>query len=131
MTNCTPVYSSTSTLILLTPQRQEGSAPVVLVTGHEGQPIHITCSYLSKDSEKYFCRGELASDCVTNGIKVAEDQKGQDRFSLREEATSNIFTVTITDLRAENAGIYWCGEYEHKYLFTSAVHLEVRRGELI
>ncbi|XP_046694057.1 uncharacterized protein LOC124378409 isoform X2 [Silurus meridionalis] len=31
------------------------------------------------------------------------------RFSLYDNTTAKIFTVTITDLRAEDANTYWCG----------------------
>ncbi|XP_062395872.1 uncharacterized protein LOC134084609 isoform X1 [Sardina pilchardus] len=51
----------------------------------------------------------------------------EDRFSLRDEPTSGAFIVTITDLRAEDAGIYWCVEWCNKagYINTTAVKMEV------
>ncbi|XP_048105030.1 uncharacterized protein LOC125298372 [Alosa alosa] len=51
----------------------------------------------------------------------------EDRFSLRDEPTSGVFTVTITDLRAEDAGIYWCAEWSDNvgYINTTAVKVEV------
>uniref|UniRef100_A0A3B4CFC3 Immunoglobulin V-set domain-containing protein n=1 Tax=Pygocentrus nattereri TaxID=42514 RepID=A0A3B4CFC3_PYGNA len=30
-------------------------------------------------------------------------------FSLDDDTTVRVFTITITDLRAEDEGIYWCG----------------------
>ncbi|KAL7852135.1 hypothetical protein SRHO_G00179200 [Serrasalmus rhombeus] len=35
----------------------------------------------------------------------AEDQ----RFSLDDDTAARVFTITITDLRAEDGGTYWCG----------------------
>ncbi|XP_062395873.1 uncharacterized protein LOC134084609 isoform X2 [Sardina pilchardus] len=54
----------------------------------------------------------------------------EDRFSLRDEPTSGAFIVTITDLRAEDAGIYWCVEWCNKagYINTTAVKMEVEPG---
>ncbi len=34
----------------------------------------------------------------------AEDE----RFSLTDDTTARVFTVSITDLRTEDAGLYWC-----------------------
>ncbi|XP_076142460.1 uncharacterized protein LOC143124657 [Alosa pseudoharengus] len=96
------------------------------IIGYEGKSVSITCKYHRKETRtdenrKYFCKGPSPSECLNTGVKVQTDMTVEDRFSLRDEPTSGVFTVTITDLRAEDAGIYWCVEW-------SAVKVEVVAG---
>ncbi|KAL7852126.1 hypothetical protein SRHO_G00179110 [Serrasalmus rhombeus] len=63
---------------------------------------------LYKTSIKYLCRGE----CPPWGTKVIPVQSGSaedQRFSLDDDTAARVFTITITDLRAEDGGRYWCG----------------------
>ncbi|XP_016380313.1 CMRF35-like molecule 1 [Sinocyclocheilus rhinocerous] len=41
-------------------------------------------------------------------VKSGSPAKDQ-RFSLSDDTTARVFTVTITDLRTEDEGQYWCG----------------------
>ncbi|KAI5089697.1 CMRF35-like molecule 3 [Silurus meridionalis] len=67
-----------------------GSDAVTTVTGYRGRSVQIKCPYDPGYEEytKYLCRDT--------------------RFSLYDDTTAKIFTVTITDLRAEDANTYWC-----------------------
>uniref|UniRef100_A0A671NPI8 Immunoglobulin domain-containing protein n=1 Tax=Sinocyclocheilus anshuiensis TaxID=1608454 RepID=A0A671NPI8_9TELE len=82
-------------------------APVT-VTGHRGHRLDIRCPYESGygSNSKYFCKGKcnFANIMVKSG-SPAKDQ----RFSLSDDTTARVFTVTITDLRTEDEGQYWCG----------------------
>ncbi|XP_016116680.1 CMRF35-like molecule 6 [Sinocyclocheilus grahami] len=84
-------------------------APVT-VTGYRGGKADIRCAYESgyKSNPKYLCKGECifgSRNIVVKSGSPAEDQ----RFSLTDDTTARVFTVTITDLRSEDAGQYWCG----------------------
>ncbi|XP_062395870.1 CMRF35-like molecule 1 [Sardina pilchardus] len=102
------------------------------IIGYENKNASITCKYQRKDTGrdeymKYFCKGQSPSDCINTGDKVQSGMTLEDRFSLRDDPTSGIYTVTITDLRKEDAGIYWCVELCNKagYINTTAVKVEV------
>ncbi|KAK9981713.1 hypothetical protein ABG768_001237 [Culter alburnus] len=79
------------------------------VTGHRGERVEIRCSYEPgyESNSKYFCKGE----CII-GIKIIMVESGSpakdERFSLTDDTTNRVFTVTITDLRTEDEGQYWC-----------------------
>ncbi|XP_067258975.1 CMRF35-like molecule 3 [Chanodichthys erythropterus] len=80
------------------------------VTGHRGERVEIRCPYKPgyESNSKYFCKG----DCLIIGFKnimVESGSPAQDeRFSLTDDTTNRVFTVTITDLRTEDKGLYWC-----------------------
>lgn len=39
---------------------------------------------------------------------VSTDAPSNARFSMKEETEDSKITVTVTDVRAEDAGTYWC-----------------------
>uniref|UniRef100_A0A673FRZ2 Immunoglobulin domain-containing protein n=1 Tax=Sinocyclocheilus rhinocerous TaxID=307959 RepID=A0A673FRZ2_9TELE len=79
------------------------------VIGHRGERVDIRCRYEAgyESDSKYFCKGA----CIFGFRKImvksgssAEDE----RFSLTDDTTARVFTVSITDLRTEDTGRYWC-----------------------
>uniref|UniRef100_A0A8C1Y7Q9 Immunoglobulin domain-containing protein n=1 Tax=Cyprinus carpio TaxID=7962 RepID=A0A8C1Y7Q9_CYPCA len=84
-------------------------APVT-VTGHTGGRADIRCTYESgyESNPKYLCKG--ACKIGNRNIMVKSGSPAKDRrFSLSDNTTARVFTVTITDLRPADAGQYWCG----------------------
>ncbi|XP_056586264.1 CMRF35-like molecule 8 [Triplophysa dalaica] len=82
----------------------------VHVTGHRGKTLQITCSYKSgyETYKKYLCKGQCIvgfKDIIVESGFPAKDK----RFSLNDDTTARVFTVTITDLRTDDEGKYWCG----------------------
>ncbi|XP_067258974.1 CMRF35-like molecule 5 [Chanodichthys erythropterus] len=81
----------------------------VTVTGHRGERVEIRCSYKSgyESNSKYFCKGKCSF--VNKNIMVKSGFPAKDeRFSLTDDKKNRVFTVTITDLRTEDEGQYWC-----------------------
>ncbi|KAK7161047.1 hypothetical protein R3I94_003886 [Phoxinus phoxinus] len=80
------------------------------ITGYRGERVDIRCSYQSgyETNSKYFCKEK----CLIPGFKNIMVESGSpakdERFSLTDDTTARVFTVTITDLRTEDAGQYWC-----------------------
>ncbi|KAI5091267.1 CMRF35-like molecule 3, partial [Silurus meridionalis] len=88
-----------------------GSDDVTTVTGYRGRSVQIKCHYESgyEKNNKYLCRGECPHWPATKEIPVQSGSPAEDtRFSLYDDTTAKIFTITITDLRAEDANTYWC-----------------------
>ncbi|XP_053333565.1 CMRF35-like molecule 7, partial [Clarias gariepinus] len=87
-----------------------GTDAVTTVSGYRGRSVQIKCNYTSEyeKNNKYLCRGE----CSTWDLKDVPVQSGSpnkdSRFTLYDDTTAKVFTVTITDLRPEDAGTYWC-----------------------
>ncbi|XP_051742600.1 CMRF35-like molecule 5 isoform X2 [Ctenopharyngodon idella] len=82
---------------------------ILTFTAYEGGKVEIQCLYESgyETYNKYLCRGEcpmLNKDIPVESGSAAKDE----RFSLTDNTTTHIFTVTITDLRIDDQGQYWC-----------------------
>ncbi|XP_072513563.1 uncharacterized protein [Salminus brasiliensis] len=87
-----------------------GICAVTTATGYKGHSVQIKCSYASgyETNMKYFCRGKClwgSKDIPVQSGSAASDQ----RFSLEDNTVARVFTITITDVRGEEGGTYWCG----------------------
>ncbi|KAM9454154.1 uncharacterized protein Hap1MRO34_020073 [Clarias gariepinus] len=107
-----------------------GTDAVTTVTGYRGRSVQIKCSYTSgyENNEKYLCRGKCPY-VGYNDIPVKSGSPAKDsRFSLYDDTTAKVFTVTITDLRPEDKGTYWCViERKGKNIYTEIL-LQVNTG---
>ncbi|KAI4892579.1 hypothetical protein NFI96_008375, partial [Prochilodus magdalenae] len=90
-----------------------GVSAVTTVTGHRGHSAQIRCPYESRyeTNMKYLCREECSTlPWGKKGIPVQSGSTAKDqRFSLVDDTAARVFTITITDLRPEDGGTYWCG----------------------
>ncbi|XP_067258898.1 CMRF35-like molecule 8 [Chanodichthys erythropterus] len=79
------------------------------VTGHRGERVEIRCSYEPgyESNSKYFCKGKCTIGNRNIMVKSGSPAKDE-RFSLTDDKKNRVFTVTITDLRTEDEGQYWC-----------------------
>ncbi|XP_051983036.1 CMRF35-like molecule 5 [Xyrauchen texanus] len=78
------------------------------ITGYREKTLDISCPYESgyERNVKYFCKGECFLD--RNIIIESGSPAKDERFSLTDDTTARVFTVSITDLRTEDEGKYWC-----------------------
>uniref|UniRef100_A0A8C4X5D5 Ig-like domain-containing protein n=1 Tax=Erpetoichthys calabaricus TaxID=27687 RepID=A0A8C4X5D5_ERPCA len=74
------------------------------VMGQEGATVTIVCSYneLSKSNVKYWCK-RGSETC--NTLVRSDDH---DRISITDDQTQRAFTVTMTGLREDDKGQYYC-----------------------
>ncbi|KAL2086212.1 hypothetical protein ACEWY4_017271 [Coilia grayii] len=90
---------------------------VIRVTGYVGGSAEIRCPYDGgyETYSKYLCRGECPAtvffDTKDIPVKTEEGQTTavSGRFSLLDNTTARVFTVTITGLTAEDSRQHWCG----------------------
>ncbi|XP_016407719.1 polymeric immunoglobulin receptor [Sinocyclocheilus rhinocerous] len=105
----------------------------VLVTrkASVGGSASISCKYIKNQNQCFFCRGDQPNICVKDGVRVSSKNRINGRFSLTDETSAGVFTVNISNLRAEDSGKYWCAE-EHSgsFIFTE-VYLHVNGGKIL
>uniref|UniRef100_A0A672MDU3 Immunoglobulin V-set domain-containing protein n=1 Tax=Sinocyclocheilus grahami TaxID=75366 RepID=A0A672MDU3_SINGR len=86
-----------------------------------------------EEQKKYLCRGEYPIVIIKDKPVESESAAKDKRLSLTDNKTDlhRIFTVTITDLRTEDQGKYWCGvkggfgSYDYK----REIYLEIKPGK--
>ncbi len=92
------------------------SVCVETVRGTEGEQVTIKCPYPGgyKRSSKYFYKGLYRDNNLILISERGASSVVNGRFSLREDHQSKSFTVTIRNLRMEDAGPYGCrAGYQH------------------
>uniref|UniRef100_A0A8D0CM76 Immunoglobulin domain-containing protein n=1 Tax=Sander lucioperca TaxID=283035 RepID=A0A8D0CM76_SANLU len=74
------------------------------LSGIVGRPVTMQCPYppQHRDNRKFLCKGDHRKNCK-------DMMTSQSRFMLQDDVTSSSFSVTITELKAGDAGTYWCG----------------------
>ncbi|XP_029997553.1 polymeric immunoglobulin receptor-like isoform X2 [Sphaeramia orbicularis] len=84
-----------------------GAAQLIDVSGYEGRNVNISCSYeYGYDTyEKYLCR----NDCGDADVLITTTEVQKNRYSITDDTSVRVFTVTISQLSAADAGKYWCG----------------------
>ncbi|XP_048051308.1 CMRF35-like molecule 1 [Megalobrama amblycephala] len=77
------------------------------VRGMEGESVIIKCPYPRgyENSYKYFFKGVFRERVL---IRRSDGGKSKGRFSLQDDRKTRSFTVTISKLKMEDAGIYAC-----------------------
>ncbi|XP_051737940.1 polymeric immunoglobulin receptor-like isoform X12 [Ctenopharyngodon idella] len=82
----------------------------VTTVGREGNSSEIKCPYNAKHAKevKHLCKGKCFTKDAQNIIQSDESHVNKPKISVKDEPELNLFTVTLSDLRAEDAGIYWC-----------------------
>uniref|UniRef100_A0A8C1T7G8 Immunoglobulin domain-containing protein n=1 Tax=Cyprinus carpio TaxID=7962 RepID=A0A8C1T7G8_CYPCA len=105
------------------------------VSGVTGEHLNITCHYENKlkNDVKFICKSSSTSLCEKSATKVSSEINSNGRFSLRDNESAGVFTVTITDLTEEDSGIYWCGAIQrghgHKNKWISVTDLKISAGK--
>ncbi|XP_060058395.1 CMRF35-like molecule 7 [Erinaceus europaeus] len=82
------------------------------VRGWERGSVTVTCSYDSgwKTYSKYWCRGADWNLCrILVQTSRSEQEVKKDRVSIRDNHRAKTFTVTMKELRLNDADTYWCG----------------------
>ena len=101
---------------------------LTVMTGAYGGSVNITCTYQGSHKQPlYLCRAKSVGHWEFEDLLVTSLSPYHSRYFLNDDKHDGVFTVTITDLRSEDAGTYWCGEWGAET--KTVVRLKVTRGE--
>ncbi|XP_058140659.1 CMRF35-like molecule 1 isoform X2 [Dasypus novemcinctus] len=82
------------------------------VSGPQKGLLTLDCKYDQgwEFNKKWWCRGADWGSCrILIKTKESEQEVKVGRMSIRDNQKSRTFTVTMVDLREEDADTYWCG----------------------
>uniref|UniRef100_A0A4X2LME8 Ig-like domain-containing protein n=1 Tax=Vombatus ursinus TaxID=29139 RepID=A0A4X2LME8_VOMUR len=106
-------------LLLLLPLLLMGSQGQVFpVKYQEGQTLRVNCSYNPQRAEKrwkIWCKvREDEQWCTTVIIRKSgfPEQRRDSRASLADDTYTGRITITMSNLRVKDSGIYWCGIHD-------------------
>ncbi|XP_072498148.1 trem-like transcript 4 protein isoform X2 [Notamacropus eugenii] len=84
----------------------------------EGQTLKLSCTYNPQKAEnrwKTWCKlqenGRLCDRLITRTSILSWQVKDQ-RTSLEDDNHFGIITISMSNLRVNDSGIYWCGTYD-------------------
>ncbi|MBN3306980.1 PIGR protein, partial [Amia calva] len=108
----------------------EGCVQSRRVTGVEGGRVEINCTYEDgyQYYVKYWCREPCENkDVLINSVQ-ADITVTAGRFTLTNYVSAMIFTVWMTRLTLQDAGIYYCGVEKWGKDIYGEIHLIISKG---
>ncbi|KAI4885083.1 hypothetical protein NFI96_031293, partial [Prochilodus magdalenae] len=101
-------------------------------TGYLGKTVTINCPYPEGFGEKKFFEkldGHIFTEVIRTGSTPDHSIGGGVRFSISDNRESRVVSMTITDVREDDAGVYVCGAMKEDSLkyetFFSEIQLQV------
>ncbi|XP_035269153.1 CMRF35-like molecule 3 [Anguilla anguilla] len=78
------------------------------VAVQRGRSVTIPCHYDRKyvNNVKYWCWGSTWLSCYT--LVRTDSPKAEGETSVTDDPTHHVFAVTMTKLKTEDSGYYWC-----------------------
>ncbi|XP_067355258.1 polymeric immunoglobulin receptor-like isoform X2 [Channa argus] len=80
------------------------------LSGTVGRPLTMQCPYppQHETNRKFLCKGDSHRNCKDMVMSSSSSNQTEHRFTLQDDISSRSFSVTIKELKAEDAGTYWC-----------------------
>ncbi|XP_054896762.1 polymeric immunoglobulin receptor-like isoform X2 [Poeciliopsis prolifica] len=94
-------------LMLCTLSCVSGAAGLIRVFGYEGSDVTVSCPYDPgyERYQKYLCK----NSCGYSDFLIKTSQENETKYSVYDDKRARVVAVTISGLRLEDAGEYWCG----------------------
>ncbi|XP_039605957.1 CMRF35-like molecule 5 isoform X3 [Polypterus senegalus] len=105
-------------------------AELIKVNGVEGGSVKIDCRYGEgfEKHEKYLTNVRWSLNNVLIKTNKHNTVMTRSRYSLYDNTSVRVFTVTINELRMSDAGTYWCAVKKELADDYTEVSLTVHRG---
>lgn len=96
-----------------------------ILSGTVGHPVTIQCPFPPQhmSNRKFLCKGDHRNNCT-------DMMKSPSRFTLQEDVSLNSFMVRITELKAGDAGTYWCGS-DFRWSVGNYTRIQLSVGKII
>ncbi|XP_056624968.1 polymeric immunoglobulin receptor-like isoform X2 [Triplophysa dalaica] len=118
-----------STKIILKVKDDSCCGASLRVMVNTGQTANFTCQYSQdyKSDDKIILK--KGNEMIETFISSTNVKTKKERLNTYDDTQNNLFSVRITDVRLEDAGVYLCGVYLNKtsysYSILTAVHLHI------
>uniref|UniRef100_A0A3B3U5L4 Immunoglobulin V-set domain-containing protein n=1 Tax=Poecilia latipinna TaxID=48699 RepID=A0A3B3U5L4_9TELE len=108
---------------------QQANIDVIPVFGYVSSAARVSCPYPAgyEDYEKYLCK----NDCNDDDDVLVKSKGNSNKYSIYDDQKALTFTVTISHLRFDDAGKYWCGVTRTGNDIYTEVKLEVANEAII
>ncbi|XP_029549544.1 polymeric immunoglobulin receptor isoform X2 [Salmo trutta] len=99
----------------------------IVVSGYEGGEAEISCSYGHgyENYNKYLCNRSCANSDIVIETQLGVQHTKKGSFSLHDDIKRRVFTVNVTKLTLQHAGIYWCAVSKYGKDIYTEVRLQV------
>ncbi|NXP62866.1 PIGR protein, partial [Chloropsis cyanopogon] len=101
----------------------------------EGDTLYIECPYtagITDQQTKYWCL-QSNSRCHVLQTYYEHSKQSEDERIKMDETTSNTMSITMTGLKVEDSGTYFCAFYQYynNYVPLRTISLRVFKGEYL
>ncbi|NXY21683.1 TRML2 protein, partial [Atrichornis clamosus] len=95
----------------------------------EGDTLHLQCSYaawVTDRQTKYWCllRDGTCQELVQTSYQYRSQSK-DGKMTMEGDTTNKTVSITMTDLKAEDSGTYFCAYYSSVYISLRSISLNV------
>ncbi|NWT20421.1 CLM7 protein, partial [Vireo altiloquus] len=97
----------------------------------EGGTLYVQCPYAqgSDWNTKYWCL--LRDEGCHELSRTYRTSSTNGRITMKDDTTARTVSVTMTDLKAEDSGTYFCAHYSSRYVPLRMFSLNVFKGEYL
>ncbi|XP_026874647.2 uncharacterized protein LOC113582839 [Electrophorus electricus] len=99
-----------------------------IVKAYPGDNVTISCGYPEELKTKHMFFYKLESPSITELIHTIGILSQADRFSMSDDRSAKVVSVTISDVRESDGGVYYCGvkdKQQSRYSLFTEIQLHI------
>ncbi|KAK1803139.1 hypothetical protein P4O66_021667 [Electrophorus voltai] len=105
-----------------------------IVKAYPGDNVTISCGYPEELKTKHMFFYKLESPSITELIHTIGILSQADRFSMSDDRSAKVVSVTISDVRESDGGVYYCGvkdKQQSRYSLFTEIQLHITGPSVI